>query len=78
MPENVQALYLCATAAMPLLPTIRTLRSTLQAAGAHRALVQEVLEQGRAAAAQHVFTACFDEEALAAAQRAGRQSRWWR
>lgn len=53
-----------------MLPTIQTLRSNLTRTGAHQALVQEVLERGRAAAADHVFTARFDETALAAAQRA--------
>ena len=53
-----------------MLPTIQTLRSTLTRSGAHRALVQEALERSRATAADHVFTARFDEAALAAAQRA--------
>ncbi len=50
-----------------MLPTIHSLRTTLQRGGAHRALVQEALDRGRDAAAAHVFTARFDEQALAAA-----------
>ena len=55
---------------MPMLPSIQTLRSSLQHPGAHHAMVQAVLQQGREAAAQHVFTARFDEQALAEAQQA--------
>ncbi len=53
-----------------MLPTIHSLRTTLQRGGAHRALVQEALDRGRDAAAEHVFTARFDEQALAAADLA--------
>ena len=53
-----------------MLPTIHTLRTTLQRGGTHRALVQEALDRGRDAAAEHVFTARFDEQALAAADQA--------
>ena len=53
-----------------MLPTIHALRSALQRGGAHRALVQEALDRGRETAAAHVFTARFDEQALAAADLA--------
>ena len=56
--------------ATPMLPPIHTLRATLQRSGAHLALVQETLERSRQAAASHVFTAFFDDQAMAAAQQA--------
>ena len=55
---------------MNMLPPVHELRASLTAPGAHEALIQRVLAQAHDSAAAHVFTARFDEEALAAARAA--------
>lgn len=55
---------------MSLLPPIAELRAQLRTPGAHETLVRQVLARGHDAAAAAVFTAHFDEEALAAARAA--------
>jgi aspartyl-tRNA(Asn)/glutamyl-tRNA(Gln) amidotransferase subunit A len=52
------------------LPSIRALRASLTAPGSHAALIERVLAAARQPAAAHVYTALFDDEALAAARRA--------
>lgn len=53
-----------------MLPDIATLQATLAGPGAHEALLERVLAEARAPAAAHVYTALFDDEALAAARAA--------
>lgn len=53
-----------------MLPDIATLQATLAGPGAHEALLKRVLAEARAPAAAHVYTALFDDEALAAARAA--------
>ena len=55
---------------MKLLPSIHDLRGLLTAPGAHEALIQRLLAEADDSAAAHVFTARFDDDALAAARRA--------
>ena len=55
---------------MPTLPSIDELRTQLRHAGAHEALLQRVQTSADNADARHVFTARFDDEALASARRA--------
>lgn len=52
------------------LPPIAELRLRLRAPGAHEALLQELIERAGRAEAAAVFTARFDDAALAAARRA--------
>ncbi len=55
---------------MKLLPSIHDLRGLLTAPGAHEALIQRLLAEADDSAAAHVFTARFDDDALAAARHA--------
>ncbi len=55
---------------MKLLPPIHELRASLTAPSAHEALMRQVQQAADSAAAAHVFTARFNDEALAAARRA--------
>lgn len=53
-----------------MLPTIADLRRTITAPGGHEALMRQVLSAADAPAAAHVYTARFDDEALAVARAA--------
>ncbi len=53
-----------------MLPDIATLQASLAGPGAREALLKRVLAEARAPAAAHVYTALFDDEALAAARAA--------
>ena len=53
-----------------MLPDIATLQASLAGPGAHEALLRRVLAEARTPAAAHVYTALFDDEALAAARAA--------
>ena len=55
---------------MKLLPPLDDLRASLTAPGAHEALIKRVLAQADDSTAAHVFSARFDDGALAAARRA--------
>ena len=55
---------------MKLLPPVHELRASLTTPGAHEALMRQVQQAAYSAAAAHVFSARFDDEALAAARRA--------
>lgn len=56
-----------------MLPTLRELHTTLNQPGAREALVRRVLNEARQPAAAHVYTALFDDGALASAREADRR-----
>ncbi len=56
-----------------MLPTLRELHTTLNRPGAREALLRRVLDEARQPAAAHVYTALFDDTALAAAREADRR-----
>ena len=56
-----------------MLPTLRELHTSLNQPGAREALLRRVLDEARQPAAAHVYTALFDDSALAAAREADRR-----
>lgn len=56
-----------------MLPTLRELHTRLNQPGAREALLRRVLDEARQPAAAHVYTALFDDSALAAAREADRR-----
>lgn len=56
-----------------MLPTLRELHTSLNQPGAREALLRRVLDEARQPAAAHVYTALFDDTALAAAREADRR-----